>query len=228
MELPVAIIILVIVLIVLALAVYLIATIVELLKINAGLDGVLVGVAEIATKTAPVNGVLDAINGTLVAGRDLLEGLALKKAGPDAAGLVESCFPGEGQRFLQRIGRSGAVAPIGEDYDRGAAILNSLLGAGPPPPAPAAAPAPAPAPAASASAGNGSPGNGSGGRIALRTSSPSAPAGGPPPPAPVPAAGSSARRGGGGRISLRRPSPPESAPTSAPGRLSARGSRPWE
>src|SRR5919112_4022895 len=110
MELPVAIIILVIVLIVLALAVYLIATIVELRQINAGLEDVLQGVSEIASKTAPVNGVLDAINGTLVTGRDLLEGLALKKAGPDAAGLVESCFPGEGQRFLQRIGRSGAVA----------------------------------------------------------------------------------------------------------------------
>jgi len=134
MELAVAIIILLITLIVLALAVFLVATIVELGKINAGLHSVLAGVGEIATKTAPVNGVLDAINGTLVAGRNLLEGLALKKAGPDAAGLVESCFPGEGQRFLQRIGRSGSVAAIGEDYARGAAILGSLLG-GPAPPA---------------------------------------------------------------------------------------------
>ncbi|MGH2838998.1 MAG: hypothetical protein ACRDLN_05385, partial [Solirubrobacteraceae bacterium] len=140
MELPVALITLVIALIVLALAVYLIATIVELTKINAGLDEVLAGITEIATKTAPVNGVLDAINVTLTAGRDLLEGLALKKAGPDAAGLVESCFPGEGERFLRRIGGSGAVVAIGEDYERGAAILNSLLGAGPPPPAPSATP----------------------------------------------------------------------------------------
>ena len=138
--------------IVLALAVYLIATIVELRKINAGLNGVLGGVTEIASKTAPVNGVLNAINTTLVAGRDLLEGLALKKAGPDAAGLVESCFPGEGKRFLQRIGRSGAVVAIGEDYDRGAAILNSLLGAGPAPPAPSAAPAAGPSAAARSAA----------------------------------------------------------------------------
>jgi hypothetical protein len=225
MELPVAVIILVIALIVLALAVYLIATIAELQKINGGLYRVLDGVGEIATKTAPVNGVLDAINHTLVAGRDLLEGLALKKAGPDAAGLVESCFPGEGQRFLQRIGRSGAVAAIGEDYDRGAAILNSLLG-GPAPPPPSAPAAPAPAPAAtSAPAGNG----GSGGRISLRTSSPPAPAAGPAPtPPPAPAAGTSAGRGGGGRISLRKKSPPADATTSTSGRVSVRGSRPWE
>jgi hypothetical protein len=202
MELPVAIIILVITLIILALAVFLLATIMELRKVNLGLDEVLGGVAEIATKTAPVNGVLDAINVTLVAGRDLLEGLALKKAGPDAAGLVESCFPGEGQRFLQRIGRSGAVVAIGEDYDRGAAILNSLLGAGPAPPRPSAAPAPAAAPP------------------------PPSPS--PPRAAPPPAASSSGRRGGGGRISLRRSSPPASTPTSAPGRISARSSRPWE
>jgi hypothetical protein len=229
MHFVVAVIVLLIVLIVLGLAVYLIATIVELGKINRGLDRVLGGVAEIATKTAPVNGVLDAINRTLLAGRNLLEGLALKKAGPDAAGLVESCFPGEGQRFLQRIGRSGgAVIAIGEDYDRGAAILNSLLGAGPAPPPPlatrqaaaAAAPA-APAPAAAAPARSG--------RISLRRPSP--PAGNPTPPrdgAPAVA----------GRISLRRrspSSPPTANPTPPPdgapavaGRISVKGSRPWE
>jgi hypothetical protein len=187
MELPVAIIILVIALIVLALAVYLIATIAELRKINANLYDVIDGVGEIATKTAPVNGVLDAINGTLVAGRDLLEGLALKKAGGDAAGLVESCFPGEGQRFLQRIGRSGAVIAIGEDYDRGTATLNALLGVTPepPPPPPAAASFP-PGPS-----------------VAVRS---------------------------GGRISLRKKSrPPAVTPAaSVPGRVSAKGSRPWE
>jgi hypothetical protein len=228
MELVVAIIILLITLIVLALAVFLIATIVELRKTHAGLDRVLGGVGEIATKTAPVNGVLDAINATLLAGRNLLEGLALKKAGPDAAGLVESCFPGEGQRFLQRVGRSGAVVAIGEDYARGAAILNSLLGAGPAPPAPSAEPVAAPAVAASSSATPGSAG-----RISLRKRSAVAVGAGPssPPPSAVPAfaASSSAARGsGGGRISLRRPSPPPSAPASAPGRISARGSRPWE
>ena len=180
MELPVAIIILFVTLIVLTLAVYLLATIVELLKINAGLDEVLGKVGEIATKTAPVNGVLDAVNTTLVAGRNLLEGLFYQKAGPDAAGLVESAFPGEGARFLQRVGRPGSVLPIGEDYPRGAAILNSLLGV-------------APAPAA-----------------------PAAPA----------AAGPS-----GGRITLRGRSAPSSTVVEEPtiaGRLSAKGSRPWE
>lgn len=128
MELPVLIIILLVTLIILALAVYLVATISELLKINAGLAEVLVGVGEIATKTAPVNGVLDAINVTLATGRDLLEGLALKKTGPDAAGLVESCFPGEGQRFQQRVGVRGPIVAIGDEYPRGTATLNALLG----------------------------------------------------------------------------------------------------
>ena len=138
MELPVAIIILLIALIILALAVYLIATILELRKIDEVLGVVLDGVAEIATKTAPVNGVLDAINHTLVVGRDLLEGLALKKTGPDAAGLVESCFPGEGQRFQQRVGVRGPIVAIGEDYARGTATLNALLGVTPAAAAPAA------------------------------------------------------------------------------------------
>lgn len=143
MEAPVAILIVLIALVILALAVYLISTINELLAINAGLAEVLEYVGEIATKTAPVNGVLSAINATLVAGRDLLEGLALKKTGGDAAGLVESCFPGEGQRFLQRIGQRGTVVPIGAEYPRGAATLNSLLGIKPAAPAAPAGPPPA-------------------------------------------------------------------------------------
>jgi len=213
MELVIVIILLLITLIVLTLAVFLIATIAELVKINRGLGGVLNGVAEIATKTAPVNGVLDAINGTLVAGRDLLEGLALKKAGPDAAGLVESCFPGEGQRFLQRIGRSGTVVPIGEDYPRGAAILNSLLGVEPAPAPPVAATqaaAPAPAPAAAGS---------SSGRISLRKRG--FPSGGAPM--------------GGGGMSMRprtraqdEPAPPPDGAPMGGGRISVKGSRPWE
>jgi len=170
MELPVAIIILLIVLIVLALAVFLLATIAELVKINRGLAAALPLVGEIVSKTAPVNGVLDAINGTLVTGRDLLEGLGLKKAGPDAAGLVESCFPGEGAKFLRRIGRSGPVLPIGEDYPRGAAILGSLIGSTAPIPPAGGAPAPAPAPAPAASGGGPFAGGG-GGRISLHGSS---------------------------------------------------------
>ena len=190
MELPVAILILFITVIVAMLAIYLLATILELLKINAGLDNVLSKVGEIATKTAPVNGVLDAVNNTLVAGRNLLEGLFVKKAGPDAAGLVESAFPGEGQRFLQRVGRHDAVVPIGEEYPRGEAILNSLLGVAPAPAAPAAA-----APAA---------------------------------------AGPSAEVKTGGRIRLRGRSAPSGSSSAAvqepsePGRVSARGARPWE
>jgi hypothetical protein len=131
MELPVLILILLITLVIAALAVYLVTTILELTKINAGLAEVLAGVGEIVTKTAPVNGVLDAINSTLVTGRDLLEGLALKKTGPDAAGLVESCFPGEGAKFQRRVGVRGPIVAIGEEYPRGAATLNALLGVAP-------------------------------------------------------------------------------------------------
>jgi hypothetical protein len=126
MEIQVALIILLVALIIAALAIYLIATILELFKINAGLDVVLGKVGEIVAKSAPVNGVVDAINGTLAAGRDLLEGLLLKKAGPDSAGLVESLFPGEGAKFLQRVGRTGKVVNTGVVYTRGVGILASL------------------------------------------------------------------------------------------------------
>jgi hypothetical protein len=126
MKIQVAIILLEVVLIILALAVYLIATIVQLFKINAGLDVTLASVGEIVAKTAPVNGVLDAINGTLVTARDALEGLHLKKAGPDAAGLVESLFPGEGANFLRRVGKPGKVVNVGTVYTRGVGILASL------------------------------------------------------------------------------------------------------
>jgi hypothetical protein len=141
MELVVFLIIVMTAVIVLALALYLTVTIIALIKIHDGLNLTLDAVGEIAAKTAPVNGVLDAINGTLIAGCNLLEGLFLKKAGNDAAGLVESSFPGEGQRFLQRVGRRGPVVPIGETYPRGEAILGSLLGS-PPPAAAAAEPEP--------------------------------------------------------------------------------------
>jgi hypothetical protein len=126
MEIQVALIILLVVLIIAALAIYLIATIIQLFKINAGLDVVLAKVGEIVAKSAPVNGVVDAINSNLVAGRDLLENLLLKKAGPDSAGLVESLFPGEGAKFLQRVGKSGKVVNTGTVYTRGVGILASL------------------------------------------------------------------------------------------------------
>jgi hypothetical protein len=126
MDPAVAVMILLVALIIAALAIYLIATIAELVKITNGLDVVIGGVGEIVAKSAPVNGVLDAINGNLVAGRNLLEGLLLKKAGPDSAGLVESLFPGEGANFLRRVGRSGKVVNVGVVYTRGVGILASL------------------------------------------------------------------------------------------------------
>jgi hypothetical protein len=126
MQIQVAIIILLVVLIIAALAIYLIATILQLFKINAGLDVVLAKVGEIVAKSAPVNGVVDAINANLAGGRDLLENLLLKKAGPDSAGLVESLFPGEGEKFLRRVGRSGKVVNTGTVYTRGVGILASL------------------------------------------------------------------------------------------------------
>jgi hypothetical protein len=118
--------ILLIVLIIAALAVYLISTIVELITINKGLAVVIGSVGEIVAKSAPVNGVVDAINSNLVLGRNLLENLFLKKAGEDCGGLVESLFPGEGAKFWQRVGRTGPVINTGIVYTRGTQILASL------------------------------------------------------------------------------------------------------
>jgi hypothetical protein len=126
MSLALAVMILLIALIIAALAIYLIATIGQLIKINKGLAVVIGGVGEIVAKTAPVNGVLDAINGNLVAGRNLLENLFIKKAGKDAPGLVESLFPGEGVKFNQRVGRRDPVINTGIVYTRGVVILASL------------------------------------------------------------------------------------------------------
>ncbi len=50
----------------------------------------------------------------------------LKKAGPDSAGLVESLFPGEGAKFLRRVGRTGKVVNVGTVYTRGVGILAGL------------------------------------------------------------------------------------------------------
>ena len=78
-----------VVLIVLALVFYLVSTILQLRKITAGLDGVIANVGEILGKTAPVNDVVNDINGNLDAGVDLLEGMLVQKAGlADAVGLV--------------------------------------------------------------------------------------------------------------------------------------------
>ncbi len=124
------------VLVILALVVYLVAVILELRKITTGLDAVIDAVGGIVGKSEPVNGVVEAINKDLSAGTDLLEGLLDKKAGQeDAAGLVESVFPGAGASVLERQGRTGEVKNIDEVYTRGAVQLARLgrespLGAG--------------------------------------------------------------------------------------------------
>jgi hypothetical protein len=124
------------VLVILALVVYLVAVILELRKITAGLDAAIASVGGIVSKSKPVNGVVEAINKDLSAGTDLLEGLLDKKAGQeDAAGLVESVFPGAGASVLERQGRSGEVKNIDVVYTRGAVQLARLgrespLGAG--------------------------------------------------------------------------------------------------
>ena len=116
-----------VVLVILALVVYLVSVILELRKITAGLDAVIGSVGEILTKTEPVNGVVETINRDLSAGTDLLEGLLDKKAGQDdAAGLVESVYPGAGAAVLERQGRSGEVKNIDEVYTRGAVQLARL------------------------------------------------------------------------------------------------------
>ena len=116
-----------VVLVILALVVYLVSVILELRKITAGLDAVIGSVGEILTKTEPVNGVVETINKDLSAGTDLLEGLLDKKAGPDdAAGLVESVYPGAGAAVLERQGRRGEVKNIDEVYTRGAVQLARL------------------------------------------------------------------------------------------------------
>ena len=126
MEIQVAIILLLATLIIAAAAIYLLATIMQLFKINSGLAVVLPLVGQIVQKTAPVNPIVDDINANLVVTRDALENLMLKKAGPDSAGIVESLFPGEGAKFLRRVGRTGKVVNVGTVYTRGVGILAGL------------------------------------------------------------------------------------------------------
>jgi uncharacterized protein YoxC len=137
MEPAAAVTLIAVVLVIVALVIYLVAVILELRKITAGLDAVTESVGGIVSKSEPVNGVVEAINKDLSRGTDLLEGLLDKKAGQDdAAGLVESLFPGVGASVLQRQGRTGEVKNIDEVYTRGALQLTRLgrespLGAGP-------------------------------------------------------------------------------------------------
>ena len=111
--------ILAVVLIVLALVYYLVSTILQLRKITAGLDEVIVSVGEIIEKSAPVNDVVNDINANLDAGVDLLEGLLVKKAGlADAVGLVEGLYPGAAAAGLRNFPDS--------DDDQGAAHRRGL------------------------------------------------------------------------------------------------------
>jgi hypothetical protein len=116
-------------LIVLALVYFLVSTIVALRQITAGLDQVIGSVGEIVEKSAPVNGVVDSINGQLDAGVDLLEGLLVKKAGmTDALGLVDGLYPGAAKDGFRAFPGSGeqTVPRIGEVYTQGTLTLARL------------------------------------------------------------------------------------------------------
>jgi len=116
-------------LIVLALVYFLVSTIVALRRITAGLDTVIEHVGGIVEKSAPVNGVVTAINQQLDAGVDLLEGLLVKKAGlTDAMGLIEGLYPGSAAAGLRAFPESADVkAPrIGEVYTKGTLTLARL------------------------------------------------------------------------------------------------------
>ncbi|MFL5973442.1 MAG: hypothetical protein ACJ750_13740 [Gaiellaceae bacterium] len=116
-------------LIVAALVVYLVGVILQLRKITAGLDQVIGHVGEIVEKSAPVNGVVTAINEQLDAGVDLLEGLLVKKAGMvDAVGLVEGLYAGSAAAGFRSFPESTTVkAPrIGEVYTQGTLTLARL------------------------------------------------------------------------------------------------------
>src|SRR3954462_6679859 len=124
-----AVLIVAVVLIVLALVYYLVSTIVALRRITAGLDEAIAGVGEIVEKSAPVNGVVNAINGQLDAGVELLEGLLVKKAGmTDALGLVDGLYPGAAAQGFRAFpgSREQAVPRIGEVYTQGTLTLARL------------------------------------------------------------------------------------------------------
>jgi hypothetical protein len=116
-------------LIVLALVYFLVSTILQLRKIVAGLDEVIVGVSGIIEKSAPVNDVVNAINEQLDAGVDVLEGLLVQKAGlADAVGLIDGIYPGAAAAGLRNFPDSTEIqAPrIGETYTRGTLTLARL------------------------------------------------------------------------------------------------------
>ena len=118
-----------VVVIVLALVYYLVSTIFALRKIASGLDDVIRDVTGIVEKSAPVNGIVTAINEQLNAGVDLLEGLLVKKAGlVDALGLVDGLYPGAAAAGFRAFPDSTTIeAPrIGEVYTKGTLTLARL------------------------------------------------------------------------------------------------------
>jgi hypothetical protein len=118
-----------VVLIVATIVVYLLATIVALRKITAGLDDAIGGVVEIIEKSVPVAEVVADINANLDAGVDLLEGLLVKKAGMmEAIGLVDGLYPGAAAAGFRKFPESTTVkAPrISEVYTRGTLTLARL------------------------------------------------------------------------------------------------------
>jgi hypothetical protein len=115
--------------IVLALVYYLVATILALRQITAGLDEAIASVGEIVRKSAPVEEVVGTINQHLDAGVDLLEGLLVKKAGmQDAVGLVDGLYPGAAAAGFRSFPDSASTkAPrIGEVYTKGTLTLARL------------------------------------------------------------------------------------------------------
>jgi hypothetical protein len=118
-----------VVVIVLALVYYLVSTIFALRKIASGLDDVIRDVTGIVEKSAPVNGIVTAINEQLDAGVDRLEGLLVKKAGlVDALGLVDGLYPGAAAAGFRAFPDSTTIeAPrIGEVYTKGTLTLARL------------------------------------------------------------------------------------------------------
>lgn len=108
---------------------FLVATILSLRAITAGLDQAIAAVGEIVEKTAPVQPVVEDINANLDAGVDLLEGLLVKKAGlNDAVGLIDGLYPGAAEQGLRNVPNSGQVKPprIAEVYTRGTLTLARL------------------------------------------------------------------------------------------------------
>jgi hypothetical protein len=118
-----------VVLIVLALVYYLVSTILELRKITDGLNEVIASVGEIVEKSAPVNGIVTAINEQLDAGVDLLEEMLVRKAGmEDALGLVDGLYPGAAAAGFRNFPDSATFTPprIGEVYTKGTLTLARL------------------------------------------------------------------------------------------------------